>query len=472
MTEPVLPPLIGRYRPTGVLGAGAMGTVYRAHDPAIDRTVAIKVVRTDGVDEATKREFLDRFRLEVQAAGRCTHPGIVGVYDFSGDVDDPFIVMEFVEGRTLQQLLRAADRPSLSRCIGMVAEVLAALGYAHGLLITHRDIKPANIIVTPAGQAKIADFGIARLNRASVTEVGAMVGTPSYMAPEQVTGQKVDHRTDLFAVGAMLGEILLGRPPFAGGSLSETIYRLTSPDPANLDGLHAAGLSRFEPVLRQALAKEPAGRFQSAAQFAAAIVAALTTTDPGIDGTVVMLRNAGVPPAMADATSPSMAGTVFGPSGMHWTREMLREIEQQLVRFVGPMARITVRQMAAQAATPEALYQALAQTLPRADDRLAFLRSVPWRAAEPTMLRAAPPAALQVTGGTAPAFRPEALQNAQTALAQYVGPIAKILGAQSAKAAASPRDFCERLLAHVKKPDDAQALRRKLLAEVEPRLLS
>ena len=205
MTEPVLPTQLGRYRPTAILGTGAMGLVYRAEDPVIGREVAIKVMRTESLDAETRADYFERFRREVQAAGRCSHAGIVAIYDYAENDGEPFIVMELVEGRSLQRLLRdTAARASLDP-VGLMLQVLDALDCAHAFAVVHRDIKPANILVTSSGQAKIADFGIARSSHlTSMTMTGGMIGTPSYMAPEQVIGQDVDHRADLFAAGAIL----------------------------------------------------------------------------------------------------------------------------------------------------------------------------------------------------------------------------------------------------------------------------
>jgi eukaryotic-like serine/threonine-protein kinase len=274
MRESTLPTAIGRYRPAGILGRGAMGTVYTARDPAIDRMVAIKVVRTEALDAETRAEFMGRFRLEVQAAARCAHPAIVAVYDFV-DAGNPAIVMELVEGSSLDRILKGPRRRM--EVVAILLQVLGGLGYAHGKGITHRDIKPANIIVTPSGQAKIADFGIARLNGVSLTQAGAMLGTPSYMAPEQVTGDLVDQRADLFAVGAILYEAFAGRPPFAGETVADTLARLSGPAPAEMAPIEAARAARLVPVLRRALAKEPARRFQSVQEFLTALQEAIAT---------------------------------------------------------------------------------------------------------------------------------------------------------------------------------------------------
>ena len=180
LPSPALPTAIGRYRPVAVLGTGGMGTVYRAHDPVIDRQVALKVIRTDALGAELRSEYLDRFRLEAQAAGRCSHPAIVAVFDFFEAEGNPAIVMEFVAGRTLAAMLRggAAARAAVP-ITAILGQVLDGLAYTHRLGVTHRDIKPANIIVTDAGQAKIADFGIARL--ADMAQSGALTRPGSWL---------------------------------------------------------------------------------------------------------------------------------------------------------------------------------------------------------------------------------------------------------------------------------------------------
>lgn len=483
---PELPLALGRYRPVGVLGAGGMGTVYKAHDPIIDRMVAVKVVRTDVLDAATRAEFLERFRTEAQAAGRCMHPAIVAVYDFSGEAGDPFIVMELVDGKSLQQVLQdAAARASLA-VVPVLLQVLGGLAYAHRLGITHRDIKPANIIVTELGHAKIADFGIARLSGTALatgglTAAGSLLGTPNYMAPEQVRGEEVDQRADLFAVGAILYQALTGRPPFAGRNTSDTIQRLTGPEPASMVAVEAADRGGFVPVLQRALAKSPAQRFRSADEFATALQVAgrqPAAAMPGFDDDQPTVILGAALPAQASGRAQTVApAQTIGPSlttgGGRWDPAMLQRVERALAQFAGPMARVMVNQSARQAGSADELYQLLARNLQNAADRSAFLRALGGARVEPTL--AAPSRGGQTLAPvTAPGvigpIPADALAAAQAALAFYVGPIARMLVRQAAAQAASRKDFLDRLCAHVTRPDEATALRRRLRAEVEPKL--
>ncbi len=494
---PELPRAIGRYRPLAVLGVGGMGTVYRAHDPLIERQVAIKVIRTDALDGEARAEYLERFRLEAQAAGRCSHPAIVAVYDVLGEADSPAIVMEYVEGQSLAQAFRAGHAVRVALPIAAVlGQVLEGLASAHRLGITHRDIKPANILLTAAGQAKIADFGIARLADLAagqaMTQLGAMLGTPSYMAPEQVSGTAVDHRADLFAVGAVLYEALTGRPPFAGRSALETIHRLAAPEPASMVAVEAVGAGVFVPVLQRALAKDRARRFESAEAFAAALAAAQASPPPPArpfaddpEATRVaapLLRTA--PPA------PLTGGITAGAPTGRWDPRVLARVERALAQYVGPMAKVVVAQAAREAGSTEQLYQALARSLQTAADRSAFLRALGGSRVEPTLARgrgepgAQPfpgatgtqgpgmtrPGMTGVTGSGAGPIPAEALTAAQAALAQFMGPMARVLARHAAAAATSPADFFERLCAHLTKPEETAALRRRLRAEVEPKL--
>ena len=370
MNERELPRDIGRYRPVEILGTGGMGTVYKAHDPVIDRMVAVKVVYTDALDPPTRAEYLERFRLEAQAAGRCTHAAIVAVYDYDDESGDPYIVMELVEGRSLQQILRdPADRAS-QPVVPVLMQVLGGLAYAHRLGITHRDIKPANIIVTDLGYAKIADFGIARLSRAplddgSLTQIGSLLGTPNYMAPEQVRGDAVDHRADLFAVGAILYQALTGRPPFAGRTMNETVQRLTGPEPASMVAVEAADHGGYVPLLQRSLAKQREQRFQSADEFAAA----LREAD---------LHPSSPMPAYNDPATVLLSSQPSSPTAYdsRWDPVTLQRAERALARYVGPMARLMVSQAAQQSNTSEDLYQVLARTLQTPADRSAFLRAL------------------------------------------------------------------------------------------------
>ncbi|MGH7066255.1 MAG: serine/threonine-protein kinase [Acetobacteraceae bacterium] len=442
MSEPALPVAFGRYRTLALLGSGAMGTVYKAHDPLIGRQVAIKVVHTERLDAATRREYLARFHAEAQAAGRCNHPAIVAIYDVSAEGEQPFIVMELVEGASFQQVLGNPQRRAAADCLAVIGEILEGLAFAHAEGVIHRDIKPANILLSKEGRAKIADFGIARLDEGATTGTGTMLGTPNYMAPEQIIGGAVDHRADLFAVGVILYEILAGRLPFAGRNLSETLLRLTNNEPADLAPVIASHPA-CAPIVARALAKHPRDRFDSAGAFAEAL-RGLGTEEPRMAATVVLPR----------------AAPRFEPA-------MLTEIEASLARFVGPMARILVRHAAQQATDREDLLAALAKDLPRPQDAAQFLRENAARI-EPRIggRTSGTATGLGRTAARTAPITPELLATAEAALAFTIGPIARVMVGEAAERAAGAADLTERLAKHLKRPEDAARFRRQMLAAI------
>jgi serine/threonine-protein kinase len=264
---------LGRYEIVAELGRGAMGAVFRARDPKIDRTVAIKTIAVPAGASKDIEHYRQRFFREAQAAGRLSHPGIVTIYDVGEDeaAHTPFIVMECVDGESLDRLVAAAPSGALPRAsaLGLVQQIAEALDYAHGQGIVHRDIKPANIMVTTAGQPKIADFGIAKLALAETTMPGHVVGTPAYMSPEQLNGKAVDGRSDLFSLGVIAYWLLTGIKPFDGDTLTEICAQVVTKDPAPPSEV-TPGISRdHDYVLSRALAKDPALRYQRGSELAA-----------------------------------------------------------------------------------------------------------------------------------------------------------------------------------------------------------
>ena len=280
---------LGKYLIRRELGKGAMGVVYEGFDPIIERTVAIKTILPTQlkVDEAT--DVLARFKREAQAAGRLNHPGIVAIYDYgeelveneqtvvagadgaaSADPRVAYIAMEFVKGRELQDYFEANERFELSAVTRIMGEILAALGHAHAHGVVHRDIKPANLIVLDDGRVKDADFGIARVEKSELTQVGTVMGTPSYMSPEQFMGQIVDGRSDLFSCGVILYQFLTGERPFTGNTTT-IMYKVLREEPLAPSTLNASLPGGFDAVVKKAMAKSADQRYQSAEEFATAI---------------------------------------------------------------------------------------------------------------------------------------------------------------------------------------------------------
>ena len=364
MAEPTpkLPETIGRFRVQAMLGRGAMGVVYRAHDPDIDRQVAIKLIRVDLLDGADRAQYLARFRNEARAAGRCQHPHIVALHDFALHDGNPYLVMEYVEGHDLGSAYERGKQLDVGMTGQIALRVLDALGYAHGLGIVHRDIKPANILLTdmavPAGPGvKVADFGISRLVAPNATQSSIMVGTPSYMSPEQCRGESVDQRCDLFSLGCVLHEMLGGARAFHGASYVETIYRLVHDPHVPLGVLRPAIPAAVAAVVDRALAKRPEHRFadarEMAAAWAAAISAPATTAADTDSGGTVVLR--GRLPPRSKPTAPLL--DAIDPA-------KLSGVERYLAQHFGPIAGFQLRQAMREANSADDLGRRLSAMLP------------------------------------------------------------------------------------------------------------
>ena len=340
---------IGRYRIEALLGTGAMGEVYRAHDPAIDRLVAIKVVRPELVAGSGGAQLLERFRREARAAGRRFHPNIVAIWDFGDDNGTPFLVMELVDGQSLDQLIKSCGSLEPRRSVAIITQVLSALGFAHASGIVHRDIKPSNIMVLPGDQVKVADFGIARLEASEFTIVGDLLGTPAYMAPEQLSGGPIDHRTDLFATGVILFEMLTGVKPFRGKSITEIMCFMETRGPEDIRALNPAVPEAMKHVIGKSVAFDPAQRYADAAAFSRAVADATPS-----------LR--GEPQLTANAAQTTSGEATF-------SAEALRETERDLATFIGPMASIAVKRAVGNASDLLALYEALGRQVANPKDR-------------------------------------------------------------------------------------------------------
>jgi eukaryotic-like serine/threonine-protein kinase len=256
---------IGKYKILDVVGEGAMGVVYQATDSVLNRTVAIKVM-SESI--ARQQDLRDRFLREAQAAGSMQHPNIVSIYDLGEMGGHLFIAMEFVEGVDLEHIIVNDTPLSLQARLDIMIDVLAGLAYAHKRGIVHRDIKPANIRITEDGRAKIMDFGVAHLSSSTMTRTGMIVGTPAYMAPEQVTGAATTAATDLFAVGAVLYELLTGLKAFAAPTLQSLFFKIVSEPPVSMMALKPGLPEELNRITDKALEKNPANRYATALDMA------------------------------------------------------------------------------------------------------------------------------------------------------------------------------------------------------------
>jgi serine/threonine-protein kinase len=268
---------IGKFEVLAELGQGAMGTVYRARDPILDREVALKTVSGALL---SKRETFQRFEREARAAARLQHRNIVTIYELGEWDGTLFIAMELLDGMDLAQAMSPKDRLTLTQKVAIAVDVCRGLDFAHKRGVVHRDVKPANIRVLLDGSVKLVDFGIARLEDSSMTQTGLILGTPSYIAPEVLAGGRVDHRADMWATGVVLYEMLAGKLPYEGTTIAALVYRIVHEPPPALDAA-ALGLSPgLVRVVTKALAKDPAARYLDMAQMASDLQSAIGMVSP------------------------------------------------------------------------------------------------------------------------------------------------------------------------------------------------
>jgi serine/threonine-protein kinase len=474
------PERLGKYPITGVLGKGAMGIVYKGFDPVIKRPIAVKTVRRDLLEDDERAEWMAaRFRNEAQAAGRLAHPAIVGVYDYGEDDRYAYIAMEYVEGNSLREYFGRGTRFAEADAVSVMVQLLDALHYAHEQGVVHRAVKPSNLIITSAGKLKVADFGIARLESTNLTQTGAVMGTPGYMAPEQYLGETIDRRVDIFAAGVVFYQLLTGRAPFAATSDAVMMHKVCNEDAAPVSQVEGnARWAVYDPIVARALAKSADRRYPMAALFKSALVAAhegpvsAAVSDETIIGEVI--RAPGLDPGAASrsrgtpvlgGTPPRRVGTgtaptptpASAPPPTGWDAAVLSGIERELARFVGPLARVMVRRAAQQAGDVPTLRQLLAAELRSDVERTAFLREgtpPPGRGGRPataspsTSLPRTPPTGM----GRSTPVTPELIEQSTRVLLSFIGPIAKIVVRRAATQAPDREQLFLALAEHVTQP--------------------
>jgi serine/threonine-protein kinase len=457
------PEKIGKYLIQGVLGKGAMGVVYKAFDPGIERTVAIKTVRKDLVDPELAVQVMARFKNEAKAAGRLLHPNIVSVYEYGEDDANAFIAMEYVDGTGLREYLSRKATFDLGQIVAIVSQVLEALDFAHERGVVHRDIKPANLILTASGAVKVADFGIARIDTSNLTNAGMVMGTPSYMSPEQCQGKEIDRRSDIFSTGVVLYELLTGEKPFAG-SIETIAFKICYEDPKPPSAMSQMPVTAaLDAIVVTALAKAPGARFQNARAFNRALRQAL---DPELTwkGEAV------------DATQLNLAAvTMEAPPTLAWDDTILQTVERQLAHFVGPMARIIVRKAAAKTGDTAELYTLASESISDVEDRRRFIEGVPgatqpepsaFSGTHPISVRkgqTAPAQSRSRTGGTQPLVpRPldqEFVDQTTQRLAAYLGPVARVVARKAAQKAGTQQEFVQLVAGHLGEQERGAFLR-------------
>ncbi len=319
---------VGRYEILEVIGQGGQSVAYRARDPKIDRIVAIKKIRSiPDIPEKVRAEFFARFMREAQAAGRLSHPNIAVIYDVGGDEEgDPYIAMEFVDGINLESIIAKPPALPQDQVLKIFIQLCGALHYAHQCGIVHRDIKPGNIMITRDDRVKVVDFGIAKLTASNLTQTGMILGTPSYMSPEQIMGKSVDHRSDIFSLGVVLYESLTGERPFTGENPTTIIFKIVQDRHASVLVRKPGLLPDFDAVLDKALAKDPELRYQNCAELGRDLESLLRGREAGAAGegsssatdTATLFNTGGVAaswptsaPVRVPAMTPAANGTII-----------------------------------------------------------------------------------------------------------------------------------------------------------------
>jgi serine/threonine protein kinase len=485
--DQAIPERLGKYPLLGVIGRGSMGVLYKSVDPHIKRPVALKTIRRDLLDDGDPENFSARFRVEAQAAGRLAHPGIVCVYEYGEQDAYAFIAMEFIEGRSLRECFEQKVPFSIAEIVSHVSQLLAALQYAHERGVWHRDIKPANILITSSGQIKVTDFGIARVESSMLTQVGAIMGTPGFIAPEMYLGDTFDHRVDLFAAGVVLYQLLAGTPPFSG-SAEKVMFKVCYevPLPPSVAG-RLPSLQPFDSVVMKALARDPQERFATAGEFLVALLGAQASSPRAnnTDETIIQsggvafpapATNSGTQSGIQSGTHSGIASSINGATGSGpgtpastntlvgagWNLEVLGEIERKLARYVGPIAKVMVRRAAREARDVVQLTHVLAEKIPKTAHRNEFLNAVgvlsKSESATPgtgpmTVAPSHPNGTGYATGSQQRLLTPEDVSRATKLLMAQMGPIAPVLAKRAATHGATREQFITALASYLK--DDA-----------------
>jgi serine/threonine protein kinase len=304
---------LGRYQIKGVLGKGAMGLVYDGLDPTLDRRVAIKTILTRGLDESTAKHYSMRFQREVRAVARLNHGNIVQVYDYGQEGELAYIVMEYIKGRELKDAFDGKETFDFKTIFRLMGELLDALDFAHEAGVIHRDVKPANVMMDAGGHVKLADFGVARVAESDgeateKTRAGAQIGTPSYMSPEQIQGQGIDRRTDVFSAGIVFYQFLTGQKPFEGNGWALQ-KKIVTDDPVWPSQLVQVP-EIIDRVMAKALAKEADERYATARQFAEDLKSIAAGKEPQHAASVKVAKKAAAPDPAAAAAAAAKAAAV------------------------------------------------------------------------------------------------------------------------------------------------------------------
>jgi eukaryotic-like serine/threonine-protein kinase len=441
------PETVGKYRVDDVIGRGAIGVVYKGYDPQICRPVAIKSLRREvlaGVDD--QAELLKRFASEARSAGRCQHPNIVTVYDYVEQDDSPYIIMEFVDAGTLENVTRSRTLLPLAQVGEVMSQLLSALGHAHEKGVVHRDVKPANILCPAATSIKVTDFGVARFQNLALTRGagGGAIGTPNYMSPEQFLGREVDGRSDLFAAGIILYQLLTATKPFLADDLPGLMYKLLNEMPPAVRQLRPELPERFDDLVDRALARNPTDRFQTAEAFMQALEDALQSTGPTtmerVDLTCLSLHSGAETSDVSKSDLNKTMAERLAPETLHC-------LEESLARSIGPIARVVLSRVAREATDAERLLDALQRQIPTDAEATRFRKD-----AETWLRNDRGVAGAQINAVISEQER----RRATELLRPIIGPLAHVLAEREAATAIGVEDFYEHLARKISDPKERE----------------
>ncbi|WP_296187479.1 serine/threonine-protein kinase [Pseudomonas sp. UBA1879] len=470
---------LGKYRIESVLGKGAMGTVYKAYDPHIARVVALKTIRKELLGDGHQEQLISRFQNEAQAAGRLSHPNIVAVYDYGEDDGAAYIAMEFIDGIALNTRLRNQEPRQFTQVTGWMRQLLGALHYAHVKGVIHRDVKPANLIITADNEVKVTDFGIARIDTSVLTQTGSMIGTPSYMSPEQFCGEVVDGRSDVFSAGIVLYQLLTGERPFSG-SATMVMQQILNQTPVPPSSLNPTLSPQFDTLISRALAKRADDRFASALDFLQALESlsgeqSLGSVEIDDDRTRLIIP--------ASLSSTGLRGAAISSSCevlatlMPWKNQIRPQLESALSQQIGPLARLLVKRSLATAENFATTRDALLPHIPSERGREQFMRATEAIARQITVsetttaLSATSVGVSRTVGhvatqgtitGEAQGVDNALRQDAEKRLTYLIGPIARIVVNRAIKSAVPRQAFLRMLAEQISDPGQRRDFLRQL----------
>jgi serine/threonine-protein kinase len=453
-----MPTGVGKYRLDYVIGRGAIGVVYKGYDEQIDRPLAIKTLRPEILENLSEnQDLLRRFATEARSAARCLHPNIVTVFDFVEHEGAPYIIMEYVNAGTLENVIRRGTLLPIRQVGEIMAQLLLALGYAHSKGVIHRDVKPANILCPSAASIKVSDFGVAHIDTLDLTKPGGIpLGTPNYMAPERFLGRPADARSDLFSAGVIAFQLLTGTKPFVAADLPELMRKLMNEAPPSVQSLRPELWPELNAVIQRALARNPEDRFQSADDFIAALNTSIemrpSTDVPPLDLTELSHLPSKEPAAHNERLSQTMA-QVLSP-------DTIDALGRSLARSLGPIAHLLVKQASHEATDIDTLLSSLVAQIKVEGDASAFRKDAE------QLLR--DNMGFEIAQLEAVISQAE-IRAVTEVLLPLIGPVAPVLVARQAERAVGRNDFYQRLSEYIPSEQDrARFLRiRGKLKEVE-----